>query len=57
LTLSSEDSIHETPQSGQGSGRDNNTDTSHRDQGGGGGTGSRDRPVAVDGSSSKKHAT
>ena len=36
-TLSSEDSPHEASQSGQGSGRESNTDTPRRDHGGGGG--------------------
>ena len=51
-TLSSEDSPHEAPQSGQGGGCDSNTGTSYRD-GGGGGAGLCDGSTVKEGSSIK----
>jgi len=55
-TLSSEDTPHETSQSGHGGGCDSNTSASHRDQGGGGRASFRDKQVVINGSSSKIHA-
>ena len=51
--MSSEDSPHETSQSGQGGGRGSNTGTSRRDHGGGGGAPLRDGSTVKDGCSIK----
>jgi len=55
-TLSSEDSPHEASQSGHDGGRGINTSASCRVQSGGGETDFRDRSIAVNGGSGKKHA-
>jgi len=54
-TLSSEGSLYDASQTGEGGGCGSNTSASHRDQDGGGETDFRDKQITIDGSSNKIH--